>query len=229
MAARKRTPTPGGQPAITLVRLQDQRVELDIEGLSPVIPHQWSEKAKRMMPGYVDPLTGNRPDTMEKKGDRTPRQEAEACVYRLEDGRPAIPATAFKAAMVSACRFFEKPTMTEAKLLFFVEGEGPDQLVAFEHEGDPVLREDLARNANGGADLRYRHSFFPWRATLRIRFVPSSISEGSVVALVDAAGRVGVGDWRPGAPKSATGTFGTWRVAEAGEAEAAEDDSARNG
>jgi hypothetical protein len=130
-----------------------------------------------------------------------------------------MPATAFKAAMVSACRFFEKPSMTEAKLLIFVEGEGAEQLVPIEYEGEPILREDTPRNANGGADLRYRYSFFPWRATITVRFIPSSLSETSVVALLDAAGRVGAGDWRPGSPKSATGTFGTWRVAEEDEAD----------
>jgi hypothetical protein len=162
-----------------------------------------------MMPGH--PAA----DRMSKKGVRQPEEEAEACVYRASDGRPAMPATAFKAAMVSACRFFDKPSMTEAKLLFFVEGEGEDQLVAF--DGEQRLREDTPRNANGGADLRYRYAFFPWSATLRVRFTPSSISPSSVLALVDAAGRVGVGDWRPGAPKSHTGTFGTFRVAEEGE------------
>lgn len=213
MAARKpAAAASAASTTITLVRLKDMVVPIDIEGLSPLIPHQWSEKARRMMPGYVDPATGQEPDKMALKGPRTPTQEAEACVYRLADGRPGLPATAFKAAMVSACRFFDKPTMVEAKLLIFVQGEGPEQLVPFTHEGDAILREDMPRNANGGADLRYRYAFFPWRATIGVRFVATSITEASIVALLDAAGRVGVGDWRPGSPKSATGTFGTFRV-----------------
>lgn len=206
MAARK---TDSGG-VITLKRLRDEVLEVDIVGLTPLIPHKWSEKARRMMPGYVDPATGEVPDKMAKKGARSPREEAEACVYRLDDGRPGMPATAFKAAMVDACRFFDKPSMAEAKALFFVEGVGVDQLVAF--EGTPILREDMPRNANGGADLRYRYAFFPWKATLRVRYIPTSTDEETVVALVDAAGRCGVGDWRPRSPKSSTGTFGTFRV-----------------
>jgi hypothetical protein len=69
MAARKR-PAAGEQSAITLVRLKDARVQIEIEGLSPLIPHRWSEKAKRMMPGYVDPETGQAPDKMAKKEAR---------------------------------------------------------------------------------------------------------------------------------------------------------------
>jgi hypothetical protein len=194
---------------VTITRLKDKTVSVPIIGLTPVIPHKWSEKAKMMMPGYPLGIA----DKLSKKGERQPEDEAESCVYRLEDGRPGIQAVAFKAAMVGACRFFDSLKMTEAKLLFFVEGDGPDQLVAI--DGEPHLREDTPRNANGGADLRYRYAFFPWSATLRIRFTPKSIDADSVASLVDAAGRVGVGDWRPGSPRSSTGTFGTFRVKEA--------------
>ena len=195
------------EEAIALVRLRDEFTEVQINGLTPVIPHKWSEKSKSMMPGHPNSEAAKR----EKKGVRKPEEEADACVYRLEDGRPAMPATAFKAALIGACRFFDKPSMTEAKLLLFVEGEGPDQLVPI--TGKPILRTDTPRNANGSADLRYRYMFEGWAAKLKIRYVPSSITLESVVALVDAAGRGGVGDWRPSAPKSATGTFGTWRIA----------------
>ena len=195
-----------GSEAIVLKRLQDASVTVKIVGLTPVIPHRWSEKAKQMMPGH--PSSAEK--VKEKKGVRVPEEEAEGCLYRMPDGRPGMPAVAFKAAIIAACRFFDKPSMTEAKLLIFVEGEGPESLVPL--EGNLVLREDTPRNSNGGADLRYRYAIHDWTATLKVRFVPTSISAGSVVALVDAAGRSGVGDWRPSAPKSCTGTFGTWRV-----------------
>jgi hypothetical protein len=100
--------------------------------------------------------------------------------------------------------------MVEAKQLLFVEGEGPEQLVRISGKKD--LHEDMPRNANGNADLRYRYYVQDWAAVLRIRYTPSRITRESVIALVDAAGRGGVGDWRPSAPKSYTGTFGTWRV-----------------
>ena len=189
---------------IELQRLQDAAIEIPIVGLTPLIPHRWSEKAKRMMPGHPEG------DTVKKaKGKHDPKAEAEACLYLL--GKTlAFPATGFKAAMVGACRFFEKPTMTEAKQLLFVEGEGPEQLVRI--RGDKELREDMPRNANGNADLRYRYYIHEWSGVLRVRYVTSRISRESVIALADAAGRGGCGDWRPSAPKSYTGTYGTWRV-----------------
>jgi len=189
---------------IVLNRLEDAVIEIPIKSLTPVIPHRWSEKSKRMMPGHPDG------DSVKKtKEKRNPQEEAEACLYKI--GKTlALPATGFKAAIVSACRFFDKPSMVEAKQLIFVEGDGPEQLVKI--TGEKELHEDTPRNANGNADLRYRYYIVGWTAVLRVRYTPARITKESVVALVDAAGRGGVGDWRPSAPKSYTGTYGTWRV-----------------
>jgi hypothetical protein len=206
MAKKKQAETVG---TIELSRLQDAILEVPIIGLTPVIPHKWSEKAKRMMPGHPDA------DPKKPKGKRQPKEEAEACLYKL--GRSlAMPATAFKAAIVGACRFFASPTMVEAKQLLFIEGEGPEQLVKISGDkGEP--QEDTPRNANGSADLRYRYYISGWAAKLRVRYVPSRITRESVVTLIDAAGRGGVGDWRPSAPKSYSGTFGTFRLDESKE------------
>lgn len=199
--------------AVQLDRIKDESVTIPIVGLTPVIPHQWAEKAKRLM---RDKQYG----TQVKQGRREPKdpeEDAEAAMYRLPDGRPGLPATAFKGAMVAACRFFQGLPMTEGRLMLYVKGEGPDQLVPL--EGTEQIREDMPRNATGVVDLRYRTALLagvegiePWRANVTIVFPPSLITVDSVVVLLDAAGRVGIGDWRPGSPKSNTGTFGTFRI-----------------
>lgn len=189
---------------IELERLEDAVVIISIMGLTPVIPHRWSEKSKRMMPGHPDGGT-----IKKAKGLRNPEEEANACLYKL-DGGLALPATGFKAAIVGACRFFENVSMVEAKQLLFIPGVGSEQLVPI--KGNKELREDTPRNANGNADLRYRYYIHDWTAEITVRYMPLRITKASVIALVDAAGRGGVGDWRPSAPKSYTGTFGTWRV-----------------
>lgn len=194
---------------IELTRINDAIVQIPIIGLTPVIPHRWSEKAKRQMPGH--PSGGGVKKTKEK---RDPEAEAEQCLYKIGK-KLALPATGFKAAIVGACRFFDKPSMTEAKQLIFVEGEGEDQLV--EITGTKSLREDTPRNSNGNCDLRYRYQINDWATLIRVRYVPERISKESVIALVDAAGRGGLGDWRPSAPKSHTGTFGCFRVDESKE------------
>lgn len=192
---------------IHLDPIERRYVDIAIEGISPLIVHKWSEKAKGLM---RDAQSGSK--VRAKREPKVPEIEAEAALYRLPDGRPAFPATAFKAASVGAVRLFQGITMTATKAALFIHGEGPDQLVPL--DGEMTLRQDTPRNATGVADLRYRYAFFPWSTILRVEYLPALIDEISVVRLVDAGGNGGVGDWRPSAPKSATGTFGRYRVTE---------------
>lgn len=185
--------------------LERATVVIPIVGVTPLIPHQWSEKALRMM---RESQSGRAAKA--KKEPKVAEAEAEAATYRLADGRPGMPATAFKAAIVDACKLYDGLPMTRAKIAFHVEGEGASQLVPI--EGESEIREDTPRNATGVVDLRYRRYFFPWSAALRVVVVKSIIDMDSLVNLVDAAGSGGVGDWRPSAPKSKTGTYGQWQV-----------------
>lgn len=197
--------TPATPPAIEIRRLQRATIEVPIIGQSPLIPHKWSEKSLALM---REAQSGSK--VRARREPKVPEAEAEAALYRLPDGTPGFPATGFKAAIVGAARFFDGVTMTVLKSALFVEGEGEDQLVRL--EGEMKIREDTPRNATGVVDLRYRYAFFPWSATLAVTYLPSRMDAESVVALVDAAGNGGVGDWRPSAPKSQTGTFGRFQV-----------------
>lgn len=190
---------------IQLTPIDREVATVDIEGVSPLIPHKWSEKALRMM---REAQSGTK--ARAKREPKVPEEEAEAALYRLPDGRLGMPATGFKKAIYDAVRLFDGLTLVQAKTAFFVLGEGADQLVPAEAEME--LHEDTPRNANGVADLRYRYYLWPWTATLQVEYLPRIIDRESVVILVDAAGNGGVGDWRPSAPKSATGTFGRFRV-----------------
>lgn len=190
---------------IQLAPLEIATYAIPIQGETPLIPHKWGAKALRMM---REAQSG--PKVRARREPKVPEEEAEQSTYRLEDGRPGMPATAFKAAIADAARFFDGITMVQAKQSFFVEGEGVDQLVPI--VGESYIREDTPRNATGVADLRYRRCFDPWSAVLHIRFITSAIDLQSVVHLVNAAGLGGVGDWRPSAPRSKSGTFGRFFI-----------------
>ena len=138
-----------------------------------------------------------------KRDPKVPEQEAYDSCYWLKTETPdgikevgAMPAPAFKAAIVGGARFFDSLTMTAVKSLLYVEGEGPDQLIPV--TGDSITREDTPRNATGVADLRYRMMFgLPWSATLNIHYMPTQTDPETILALVDAGGRGRIGDWRP--------------------------------
>jgi hypothetical protein len=191
--------------AIHLEPIERRYIEVPIEGITPVIVHKWSEKAKTIMQQAQSSVK-----VRAKRDPKVPEAEAEAALYRLPDGRPGFPATAFKAASVGAVRLYQGVTMVACKAALFFHGDGPDQLIPL--EGEMAIRQDTPRNATGVADLRYRYAFFPWSTVLRVEYLPALIDEESVVRLIDAGGNGGVGDWRPSAPKSSTGTFGRYKV-----------------
>ncbi len=198
---------------IVLKRIEREVMRVRVIGVSPVIPHKWSEKSLRMM---RDSQSGTK--VRAKKEAKDGVADAEASTYYLPDGRPGIPSVAFKGAMVGAVRLFDGLTMVQVKASIFVEGDGLDEqgndLVAI--KGPRILREDTPRNATGVADLRYRYAYGNaeqmWSAEFNVIFLPNVIDRSSVGTLLDAAGNGGVGDWRPSAPKSTTGTFGRFEV-----------------
>lgn len=208
-AATLEPPAPNGAVTqapveIKLTRLDRTVVEIPIIGETPLIMQRWSEKAKQLM------LEGQQTKTRKKRDPKDPVADYEAAFYRLEDGTPGMPATAFKGAIGAAARFFDGVTMVSLKTAIFVKGSGSDQLVPI--AGDVRMREDMPRNANGVADLRYRPEFWPWSCTLIVEFLTNMLDRDSVFNLVDASGRCGVGSWRPSSPKSMTGTFGQYSV-----------------
>lgn len=197
---------PEASGPIELVRLQQRTVLVPISGISPYIPHKWTEKAIQAM---RDKQFSENP-VKAKREAKNPQEEAFQSTYWIEPARiPGAPATGFKIAMVDAVRSFSGLTMVQAKTMFFVRGEGRRQLVRL-HDAEWEMQEDLPRLANGNPDLRYRNYIFPWRAELEISFKQELISVESVIALVAEGGSMGVGDWRPSA--AAGGIYGQWEI-----------------
>lgn len=199
--------TASAEEGVTLRRLTKQFFEVPIIGTAPLIVNRWSEKAKAMM------LASQQSSARAKKEPKDPDALFNASRYQIDAKQDGFPAVGFKAAIVYATRLFDGITMVQVKQTCLVVGEGPDMLVPIK-AGKPTMREDAVRNASGVADLRYRAQYWPWSAKLIVQTIAGQMDKESVLALVDAAGIGGVGEWRPTAPKSATGTFGTFEVVE---------------
>lgn len=191
---------------IQLVRVPTETVIIPIIGTSPLIVHNWSEKSKRQMLEKQMAESATRA----KKDPKNPQEDYESSRYLLEDGTDGFPSTGFKASLVGACRLFDGLPMTRAKTSIFVGGIGGQQLVPI--VGKPSMREDMVRLESGVADIRFRAEFWPWSAELNIKYLPSMLSVSSLIALVDAAGLGGIGEWRPSAPKTASGSYGMFEV-----------------
>lgn len=191
---------------IEISRLGAATLHVPIRGTAPLLMHKFSEKAKRQM---LDAQQGRR----SPKVNRDPEADFIAATYHLDDGGYGFPTIGFKAATVSAARFFGKDvTMVGLRQSMFFRGEHSkaegQQLTRIEGP-DPIMREDVVRLGQSGTDLRYRPQFNDWTAILIIVYVKSMLSPGSILSLVDAAGLgVGVGEWRP----EKKGDYGTFEV-----------------
>lgn len=192
---------------ISLARPKREILEIEIVGTAPLITHAWSQKAKEMM------LAAQQGKKIAKE-PKNPKADFEASRYRFADlSGDGFPTMGFKQSTVSGGgRLFGKAVkMTELRqhLLFLADGPGTDGLQLTRIISDePEMREDLVRLNGTTADLRYRAVYENWSAVLRIQFVPSVIDKESVLALVDAGGANGIGEWRP----ERDGSFGTYEV-----------------
>lgn len=194
-------------PALQISRIGTDTLRVPIVGTTPLIVHNFSDKAKRQM---LDSQQGRK----SPKVARDPDAEYEAAFYRMPGDRYGFPVTAFKAATVGAARFYGKDVkMTELRQFIFMHGEVSDldAQPLVEIVGKPRLREDVVRlsGPSRSADLRYRPEFSEWSTTLEVTYVKSSLSRGSVLSLIDAGGLgIGVGEWRP----EKRGEFGTYKI-----------------
>lgn len=191
---------------ISLQRIRREVAEIEVRGTAPLIVHRWSEKARQMM---LDAQQGKKTP----KQAKDPVQDFLTSQYRFEDGGHGFPIMAFKSAMVKGGgRVFGKAVkMTELRQLctFLADGVGTDGTQLARLVGpEPVMREDMVRVGMGTADIRYRAEYRDWSAVLRIEYVPNVIDLSSVVALVDAGGTNGIGEWRP----EKSGSYGTFEV-----------------
>lgn len=198
MAAPKKQ----AEKAVSLKRIERPEIEVRVKGTAPLIVHRWSEKAKAQM-------LAKQMGVKSEKELKNPEQDFESSMYRFDDGGHGFPAVGFKAAIVGGARYFNAVTMTMLRQCLHLQGEGPEQLIRLDCS-EPRMREDMVRVGMGTADIRYRAEYPEWEALLRISYVPSMIDLDSVIALVDAGGMGGVGEWRP----ERDGTFGTFEVLE---------------
>lgn len=192
---------------VEVVPLNIMEVVIKVEGETALIVNKFSKKAQQQIRDKQAGKAKRRHDV------RDPEAEYEASMYHLDNGKKGFPASAFKAAIVGACRHFDNIPMTLAKQSMRVSPAPPDKGEFCVIEGDHQMRTDMVRLPTGVADIRYRAEFPEWSTSFKVVFNANSISLELLTNLIMAAGQFGgIGEWRPSAPKSATGSFGCFKV-----------------
>ena len=148
---------------INLKPIARRKMTFAIRGTSPLIMHQWSEKAKREM--REKQQEGKKTKTREK---RVPADEAKAATYTTDDGQIGIPGMAFKSALVTAAHKDIGIEKTLVRKALFLVTDDPNKVLPI-HCSEPTVREDMVRVGMGSADQRRAASMGGSRSTRRLR------------------------------------------------------------
>jgi hypothetical protein len=198
---------------IAIKPLKAKIATFNIEGTAPYVQHKFSGKAKAMMREKM--LAGSQAKKSKNREARDFDADFEGATHFAPEGWAGIPAPAFRAAMISACRLVGFK-MTLAKLSVFAEADGFDAddgspLIKIEGKREPL--EMHVRNQTGVCDLRVRPMWRQWTATVRIRFDEDQFSLTDVTNLMVRVGaQVGIGEGRPDSRESAGLGWGLFRV-----------------
>lgn len=213
MAARQHT-----EQAITIKRPEIGTVLLSLRGTAPYVHARFSAKAMGMMAAKM--AAGSTAKTKRAREARDFDDDYEQAKHVATEGWCGIPAGAFRAGAISACRLVGFK-MTLAKLSVFIEADGIDRvdgvpLVRINGEPEPMRMH--TRNATGVADLRVRPLWREWSCELRVRFDQMQFTAEDVYNLFWRVGeQVGIGEGRPDSRASAGLGWGTFEIVNADE------------
>ena len=212
-AAKTETEERPGRVSITPPNFQQATIE--IVGVTPLVLHKFSQKVQAQIRETQE--AGQQARKGKARAARDFEANFQAARHRSTKGWDGIPASAFRNALISACRTVGFK-MTIAKMSVFVIADGYDDqgtgLVKIT-KGEPHMDVRPGRNANGGIDLRSRPMWAEgWRARPTFRWDADQFSATDLVNLLARAGmQVGVGEGRPDSKMSAGVGWGQFEVA----------------
>lgn len=191
-----------------------QIATVTVRGTAPMVQNKMSQRAREQME------EAQRAGSQAKRKNRKKDPKDFDAAYRgamhvSKDGWYGIPASAFRAAMISACRTVDF-AMTRAKLSLFIVADGYDA-----DDGQPLVRiigeprcfHMAVRLASGVADIAARPIFDEWSARVTLKWDADAFSAEDVCNLLARAGvHCGIGAGRPDSRESAGMGFGTFSV-----------------
>jgi len=195
----------------TIPGVQTNIVSTLLIGTVPLIVHNFSEKLRKQI------LAKHMGEASRGRERKDPEANFNAARHRLANGEDGFPAGGIKAAIVGGFGRDVGVFLKTAKGAIRVAADCPatNLVRIIAPEGQPTMREDPCKNETGVVDIRHRPQYWPWAIHLRVEHVPEMLSELQVLQAIARAGfTCGLGEWRPSSPKSYSGSFGTWRLAE---------------
>lgn len=211
MATKAKTKAP--EDGLVIKAPNIRKAEFTIKGTAPYVQLRFSQKAMQAMAEKM--MAGSQSAKKKARAARDFDDDFEQAKHISEGGWLGMPASAFRAAIVSACRLVGFK-MTLAKLSVFVHHDGLDRVDSvplIKIKGKPVPLRMHVRNATGVCDLRVRAKYDPWEAVVPVSYDADQFSLQDITNLMHRVGaQVGIGEGRPDS-KSSTGMgWGTFEI-----------------
>jgi hypothetical protein len=183
--------------SIVIEQPQTLFVAVEIKGTAPLIQNKFNQKA-------VEEMLRKHMGLSVQKEKKVPAECVERATVMNADGKVCMPPTAFKKAMLTASTAIKSLKKTQLRTSVFVVGSS----IPLEYSR-MIPRMDMVRCSGIGRvpDVRFRPSFEDWSARMIIEF-SETLPPQTVVDLLNRAGAVGVGEWRP----EKDGSFGTFYI-----------------
>ena len=206
---------PDDAQKVAVTRPNFKFAKIGIRGTTPLVIHRFSQKVQA---GIRETQEAG---SVSKKGKtRQPRDFADnyhnARYIAKVGGWDGIPSSAFRNALISACRTVGfKMTIAKMSVFCIPDGfcEDGTGLVRIT-KGEPHMDVRPGRNANGGVDLRAR-PMWPegWEAVVSLRWDADQFSATDLINLLIRAGmQVGICEGRPDSKMSAGCGWGEFEV-----------------
>lgn len=193
---------------IHILEMSYGHMTVHLVGNSPLIFHKMDQKAQRelLKPAGKRRTNAERAQTLK----HDPVAEFRASPIMLDNPKAntllALPATAFKGAIMTAAKDIPGATKSQLGRLITVMGS------RVEIYGVPKLYMTTVRNSdiNRTPDIRTRAKMEEWACKLDITYVQPNLSARSIINLLAASGMVcGVGDFRV---EKGAGDYGRYRI-----------------
>jgi hypothetical protein len=224
VATKSKSRSNGSDPTLELSASAGQEVVIQsprfasaqfrIVGITPYCQARFSQKAMQAIREQHE--AGQRARKGKSREPRNFEEDYKQAMHVSSEGWVGIPASAFRNALISACRLVGY-RMTLAKLSLFVAPDGLDAVDGtplVKIEGEPEMSVMPVRNATGVLDLRARPMWRQWAANVTISWDESQFSLADVTNLLARVGlQVGIGEGRPDSRESHGLGWGLFEIA----------------
>jgi len=187
---------------------------VEVKGTAPFMSNAMSSAARAKMREGQEQGSANR-SMKRRKDPKDFEAQFKGSLHISSAGWYGVPCSAFRGAMIEACKTVGFP-MTRAKLFLFVVAEGRDESTGeglVQIHGEPVRDERIGKLATGVSDILTRARFDEWSARVTIKWDGDAFQSADIVNLLSRAGQhVGIGAGRPGSSNSAGIGMGTFEV-----------------